>query len=182
VPRESTFLVVEFDGAGGQVAEFTRRHPGATVDVIQEPGVREGDDTVLPTLALVRNASPIALRDWEESVGRAYQVVSVLRREDRVGRWTGRLRIRQSAIQSPAALAILQFQDRFGTKWSHVEQGMVYMRARVHDAAQAERLAMQVRGYLAGQGLDAQVTLQEISPRDFSVWDELVQSSVGLAP
>jgi hypothetical protein len=90
--------------------------------------------------------------------------------------------VRESTLHSTGAAAIAQFQDRFGPPWTHIDDGVVYMRARLHKATDGDRLVHQVRGYLAKEGVDAHVSVQDFSTHDYGVWDDLVQASIGLAP
>jgi hypothetical protein len=182
VPTPHLFLVVEFTGEGIAFAEFTRSHPGCTVDVISEPVVHEGAQRVHPSLFLVRRAPPGTLNGLDAQLTRLHGSVETVRRNDLIGMWLGRTRIREAGLRSATTAVLSAFQHKFGVPWTHVEGGVLYMRARVQDPAEAEVLLGQIKAYLRAAGADADVTLQEIGAQDYSVWDELVQASVGLAP
>jgi hypothetical protein len=177
----SLFLVVEFDGAGLPFAEFTRDNPGTAVDMLSEPAVKEGRERWHPSLVMVRGAGREALERLLTRVRQAYEEPETLRKETRTGTWVGRLRLRESSMHSAAAKALLQFQHRYGVAWTHLESGVLHMRARVNDQAEGDRLAAQVQGFLAESRVEAQVDIVEVSPHDYSVWEELVQFSLGMS-
>jgi hypothetical protein len=182
VPRNTTFLVAEFSGDGLTLAGYTKENPGTRIDCILEPVVRDGEDLIHPTMFHVRGAPPGGPRILQERIEKVYGPVATLKRDDRLGTWIGRVRIRESAMTNPAVKALTQFQHRFGVPWTHIEAGVIYMRARVEDPQAADRLVQQVRGFMAQARIDADVAVQEIGAHDFSVWEELVQASVGMAP
>jgi hypothetical protein len=61
-----------------------------------------------------------------------------------------------------------------------VEAGVVLLRARLRDDVNADDAVERVQKAMAAAGLDAQVVVQEIAPRDHSVWEDLVQHGIGL--
>lgn len=178
----SRFLVLEFPGIGLTLAEWTRDYPGATVDMISEPVRAKGPDAVHPTLFLVKGAPRAALVQLMDRLDRLYGPIETLRMEPHTGQWLGRMQVPESSMHATSAAAVLQFQHRFGAPWTHIDDGIVYMRARLPPDDNGERLAQQVRGYLAEKKVDAQVTVQEFASHDYGVWDDLVQASIGLAP
>lgn len=182
MPEGTRFLVIEFAGDGLTLAEWTRAHPGTTVDLISDPARAVGGDRVHPTLFLVKGANRAALVQLMDRLDRLYGPIDTLRVEPQRGQWMGRMQVRESAMGSPAAAALMQFQHRFGAPWTHIDEGVVYMRARLPAGEDGERLVHQVRGFLAKARADAHVALQEFSSHDYGVWDDLVQASIGLAP
>ena len=178
----SRFLVVEFSGEGLTLAEWTRDQPGATIDLISEPAQGDGDGRVHPSLLLVKGAGRAGLVQLMDRVDRLYGPLHTLKIEPARGQWLVRLNIRESAMHSAATAALMQFQHRFGPPWTHMDDGVVYMRARLPARGDGDRLLQQVRGYLADQKVDAHVSLQELGSHDYGVWDDLVQASIGLAP
>jgi hypothetical protein len=93
------------------------------------------------------------------------------------------MRLRESVYaHDPGARVITQFQHRFGAPWTHLENGLVHLRAKVNDPAQGELLADQMRRYFTKAGVEAQVEVREVSVKDHGVWEDLVQRSIGLAP
>lgn len=178
----SNFLVVEFSGDGLTLSDWTRDHPGTTVDLISEPVRTEGGDRLHPSLFLVKGASRAAILQLMERLDRVYGPLQTVSRDAGRGTWLGRMTVRESAMHSVAAAAVMQFQHRFGAPWTHFDDGVAYMRARLPAKENGERLVKQVRGYLAEQRVDAHVSLQEVSAHDYGVWDDLVQASIGLAP
>ena len=182
MPEGSRFLVIEFEGDGLTLAEWTRDHPGTTVDLISEPVRAVGADRVHPTLFLIKGAKRAALVQLMDRLDRLFGPIDTLRMEPQRGQWMGRMQLRESAMHSAAAAALLQFQHRFGAPWMHIDDGIVYMRARLPAGDDGERLGHQVRGFLAKNEAEAHVTVQEFSTHDYGVWDDLVQASIGLAP
>lgn len=178
----SRFLVVEFPGDGLTLAKWTRENPGATVDLISEPVRAKGPEREHPTVFLVKGAPRAALVQLMERLDRLYGPIETLRLEAARGQWLGRMAVRESALASQGIAAVLQFQHRFGAPWTHVDDGIVYLRARIPDGEDADRLVHQLRGYLAKSKVDAQVGAQEAGLHDYGVWDDLVQASIGLAP
>lgn len=181
--REGTqFLVLEFPGDGLTMADWARDNPGATIDMISEPVRTKEKDPVHPTLFLVKGAPRAALVQLMDRMDRLYGPLETLRMDPTRGQWLARMQVRESAMHSSSAAAVLQFQHRFGAPWTHIDDGIVYMRARLPPGDDGERLAEQVRGYLAEKKVDAQVMVQDFSSHDYGVWDDLVQASIGLAP
>lgn len=176
------FLVVEFSGEGLTLAEWTRDHPGTTVDLISEPVRKDGGERLHPSLVLVKGAHRSAVVQLMDRLDRLYGPVQTLRLDAPRGLWVGRILVRESAMHSTAAAALMQFQHRYGAPWTHMDDGVVYMRARLAASEDGDRLLQQVRGYLAHNEVDAQVAVQELGTHDYGVWDDLVQASIGLAP
>ena len=58
----------------------------------------------------------------------------------------------------------------------------MHLRARVNDPAHGDLLADQMRRYFSKADVDAQVEVRDISAKDYGVWEDLVQRSIGLAP
>lgn len=181
--REGTrFLVLEFGGEGLTLAEWTRDYPGATVDLISEPVRSKETDPIHPTLFLVKGAPRAALVQLMDRMDRLYGPLETLRMDAARGQWLARMQVKESAMHSSSAAAILQFQHRFGAPWTHMDDGVVYMRARLASDEDGDRLMQQLRGYLADKKIEAQVTVEEFASHDYGVWDDLVQASIGLAP
>lgn len=176
------FLVVEFSGEGLTLAEWTRDNPGTSVDLISEPVRAEGNEHLHPSLILVKGAGRAALVQLMDKLDRLYGPVNTLRLEAVRAQWLARIQVRESQMHSTTAAAIAQFQDRFGAPWTHMDDGVVYMRARLNAGVDGPRLLHQMEGYLAQHEVEAQVTLQEFGSHDYGVWDELIQASIGLAP
>lgn len=176
------FLVVEFSGEGLMLAEWTRDHPGTSVDLISEAVRVKDGERLHPSLVLVRGAHRAALVQLLDRLDRLYGPLQTLRLDAMRGEWLGRMAVRESSMHSTAAAAILQFQHRYGPPWTHMDDGVVYMRARLPAGDDGDRLLHQVRGYLAKNEVDAHVALQELGAHDYGVWDDLVQASIGLAP
>ena len=176
------FLVVEYPQEDTPLASFTANVPGTSVDLISEPPVEQGDELVHPSVVLIRGAPKAQLDALLQRLAGFYSIQTI-ERNDQASAWTGRMRIKESMFaHNRGAQVIVQFQHRFGAPWTHIEQGMVHLRARVADTAQADVLADQMRRYFAKAGVDAQVELREISAKDYGVWDELVQRAIGLSP
>lgn len=176
------FLIVEFSGEGITLAEWTRDHPGTTVDVISEPVRREGKDNLHPSLFMVKGADRASLVQVMERLDRVHGPIQSLRVDPVRGQWLGRMTIKESQLKSTTAAAIAQFQHRFGAPWTHLENGVVYMRARLPEKEDSDRLLKQLQGYMAHHQVEAQATVEELSTHDYGVWDDLVQASIGMAP
>jgi len=176
------FLVVEFPAAGAAMLDFTRRNEGVTIDIISEPVVDTGKDRIHPSTVLVKGVDEARLKELVGDLERAYGPPRTLRRDLMQGTWLGRVMIKESGIRDRGAIALLQFQHQYGVPWTHCEGGVLHMRARVSDLDGGLRLAQRVRGYLHASGVEAQVDIQELDAGDHSVWGDLVQHSIGLAP
>jgi hypothetical protein len=179
---KGTFLVVEIPGTGLPGTEFTARHPGVTIDTISGRTRSEKGEIDVDVVMMVRGAEPA---DLDALVGRLTALlghVTTLRRDAWARLWIGRGTVRESSLKSAAMQAILRFQERFGPPWLHSEDGIVHLRALVSDPQDARSLAHDVQRELDTIKVDAQVAVQEISPHDFSVWEDLVQYNLGLAP
>lgn len=176
------FIIVEYPQEDTPLASFTAHVPGATVDLISEPPVLDGNDLVHPSVVLIRGAPD---KDLDALLARLAAVYSIepIERDPRARSWLGRMRIRDSFIvHNAGAQVVVQFQHRFGAPWTHIEEGTVHLRARVGDEASADVLADQMRRYFDKAKVGAQVEVREISAKDYGVWDELVQRAIGLAP
>lgn len=176
------FLVVEYPGAGLPLAEWTREHR-ATADMILQPMQEAGGDLRSQGTLLARGMDAAALATLRQLLDRHYAPHETVRSDARRGEWLGRMHIHVETLRrSPAAKAVALHQHRFGSPWSHVDDGIVHMRMRVNDPAGADALLDDVRDELARQEADAQATLQEVSRHDYGVWEELVQATIGLRP
>ena len=176
------FIIVEYPDRGSPMPDFTRDHPGATVDVIAERvvGLPDGD-RMHPCVALVRGAPWAAIEDLVAAFETIYESVVPLQRDPRAGRWLGRMKIRESTFRHTATYNVMLFQQRFGAPWAHLEGGVIHLRARVADPGQGKALAADMRRSLDELGIDAQVEERELGARDYGVWDELVQHTIGLS-
>jgi hypothetical protein len=176
------FIIVEYPQPDTPLAAFTLHVPGATVDLISEPTVLVGDDLVHPSVVLIRGAPGPDVNALLKRLGTLWEIETI-ERDDSRRSWMGRMRIKDSMlVHNPGAQVVMQFQHRFGAPWTHMEQGMLHLRARVVDSGQAGLLVDQMRRYFDKAGVDAQVEVREISAKDYGVWDELVQRAIGLAP
>ena len=175
-------LTVEFPANGLVFADFTAAHPGATVDILGEPAVVETGLRHHPFLFLVQGADPKAVFQLEKLLTQRYELPRTLRRDMWSGRWLGRMRMREEAINNAAIQAWTPLARLFGPPWTHVEGGQYLMRAVVADPKQGEVAAAQVNERAKLAGVEIQADLREVAKHDFSVWDELVQAALGLNP
>ena len=178
-----SFVVVEFPAADTPLASFTARNPGTQLDAILEPVVEEDGEPVHHTTVLLRGADPAKLTAFLEQLGKVYDRIEPIERDDRRRIWLGRVRVHERAYtHNPGAKAMVDFQHRYGAQWAHVEAGIAHLRARIKDPAHGDLLADQMRRHFDKLGVDAQVEVREISAKDYGVWEDLVQRSIGLAP
>lgn len=171
-------LVVEFPDTNATFPPFTRAHPGATVDLMVEP-----DDparTRRSELVLVRGAPMEAIDALVAELGRTHAPVEASRRDEAGRLWFGRIHFEPGHLESPSGTALAKLAGSIGPPWVHVEAGVVLLRARVRDGIDADEFVARVQGLLTTAGVDAQVVVQEVSPRDHSVWEALVQHGIGL--
>lgn len=175
------FLVVEFTGEGLLLAEWTRDHPGTTIDLISEPVHEEGGEAVHPSLMLVRGVNRAALVQLMDRVDRLYGPINTLSMEAGRGRWLARIQVRESQLHSAAALTVTAFQHRLGIPWTHLDDGVVYLRAQLPPQEDAELLVQDLEERFRQAHIEAQIGIQEFGAHDYSVWDELVQASIGLS-
>lgn len=179
----SRFVVVEYAGDGLPLSDWTKAFPGTTVDMILEPMRAQGADLHIPGTVLGRGMDAKAMAVFQQMLDGTYAPYASVRTDVRRGEWLGRITIHvEKLVKSPAARAVALHQQHLGAPWSHVEQGIVYMRLRVPDAQDAEAIVQNLRSELVTQGAEAQVSLQVISPRDYGVWEELIQAAIGLRP
>lgn len=171
-------LVVEFPGEG-DFPPFTRENPGATVDLIAEPSQHGHRKTTC--LVLVRNAPWPAIQALVADLARRRAPLSTLRSEPEEGTWFGRATYDGSTFTVPSAKAVASLLDLVGPPWVHVEAGVVHLRARLRDPTQAEDVLHLAQEALQAAGTEAQVVVQEIAPKDHSVWESLVQHGIGLS-
>lgn len=177
------FVVVEFPSQDTPLAGFTLRHPGATVDLILEPAVVEDGAKVHHSVVLIKGSGGPELSAFLKQLAKAYDHIEPIERDDVRGVWVGRVRVREAAYdRAPGTRTLVQFEHRFGAQWVHLEGGLTYIRARVSDTADGELLADQMRRYFQRDGVEAQVEVREISTKDYGVWEDLVQRSIGLSP
>jgi hypothetical protein len=177
------FVIVECPGQDLPLGSFTLRNPGATVDLISEPAVEEGGDRMHPSLVLVKGAPLPALDLLLRQLEKVYDHIETIERDELRGTWLGRMRIRESAFaHNKGATIITSFQHRYRAPWTHLEDGVLYIRARVLDEAHGELMVDQMRRFFGQAGVEAQVDVQEVSPRDYGVWEDLVQRAIGLSP
>lgn len=176
------FVIAEFPLRDTPLSGFTASHPGCTIDLISEPVVEGGAERFHPSIVLVKGAAPPELADLLSRLAQVYDHVETIERDDLARTWLGRMRLRESAyVHNPGAAVVTRFQHRFGAPWTHLENGIMHLRARVADPARGELLADQMRRYFDKAGVEAQVEVRDISAKDYGVWEDLVQRSIGLA-
>ena len=176
-------MVAEYPQGDTPLAGATARFPGCTVDLISQPLVEEGGERLHPSVVLIKGMPPQDLSALVARLAKVYDHVETVERDDLRQSWLGRMRLRESVyLRNPGAAVITQFQHRFGAPWCHIESGVMYVRAKVNDPAHGDLLADQMRRFFGKAGVDAQVEIQEIAPKDYGVWEDLVQRSIGLSP
>lgn len=170
-------LVVEYTGDDDEFPPFTRLNRGATVDLMAEPG--SGDER--RALILVRNAPWPAVQALVAGLERRHPPVQTIRADPAEEMWFGRATYDRRAPKSPAGRVIAGLLDLIGPPWVHVESGVVHLRARLRDPAQAEDVLHLAEEGLRAAGAEAQAVVQEVAPKDHSVWESLVRHGIGLS-
>lgn len=160
---------------------FTAKRPGVTLDSISDPATGPPDNRRHPALMLAQGLKPEDLRVLVTGLEHLYDDLQTVQSEPRRGRWLGRFTVRQRLLKGTGIHRILAFQDRFGALWTHAEDGILHVRARVADPRDGERLAADIRASLQEGGIEAQVEVRELGPHDYGAWDELVQRSIGMS-
>ena len=171
-------LVVEYPSSEDGLAPFTRDNAGCSVDLLVEPD--DAQRRQRSELCLVRGA-PLALVDHLLArLRQTHAPVQELRRDEVAMLWFGRLHFNADRLAAPSARALASLADLIGPPWVHVENGVVLLRARLRDGTDADAALDRAQTALAAAGFDAQCVVQEVSPRDHSVWEALVQHGIGL--
>ncbi len=175
------YVVAEFDGQGSRLAELTRRIPGATADAIADPIVEVGGERMIPLAVLVQGVPPAqaqAMLDEFKQSGHAVEVIS----DDRVAeRLLLRLHFPLEAAPSVGLQVFERFLGPLHNPWVHMDDGAVYIRGRVALPDQADAIARRLAAELAAAGVEAQVDVQVIDRHDLSVWEDLVEATLGLS-
>lgn len=175
------FVVAEFDGAGSVLAELTRVHPATTADAIADPPVELDGERVVPVVILVQGL-PVgenqAMIEQMGKVGRANEVLS----DDRAaGRLLVRMHIPLEGVPTKGLQVYNRFLGPIHNPWIHIDDGTFYIRGRVAHADQANDLARRMAFAFREAGVEAQVAVQAFDRHDLSVWEELVQATLGLS-
>jgi hypothetical protein len=131
-------------------------------------------------LVLIRGAPIDAIDALVLELDRTHAPVEASRRDPGASTWFGRIHFEPAHLDSPSGKALAGLSDLIGPPWVHVEAGVVLLRARLRDDVNADDAVERVQKAMAAAGLDAQVVVQEIAPRDHSVWEDLVQHGIGL--
>lgn len=173
-------LVIEASAAGGELPDFTRQNPGSTIDLMAEPAA-QGNDDDLSALVLVRGAPWQDIDGFVAELGRKQGPVTTLRRTPVESLWFGRATFHPSTFRTQGAKALQSLMGMMGPPWVHIEHGVVHIRARIKDPAKAEDLLQRAVESLRAAGQDPQVVVQEVAPKDHSVWEGLVQRGIGLS-
>jgi hypothetical protein len=180
------FLFVEYPEVT-PVAMLTRGRPGLTIDVITEPGTGPMGRRRFRIILLARGS-----KSDVDAVAKVIEAsrgpLEVLNGDPRGERWLVRFVVREEDLTDSVSQRLTKFQDRYGAPWLHMDDGQMYLRARVHDDVDSERLVAEVRAEL-GRLMPAsrkgdvggQVEVRELGPRDYGVWQELIQFAIGLA-
>lgn len=176
------FVVAEYPQADTPLGAATARFPGSTVDVLAQPVVEVGGERLHPSVVLIKGLPAAELTTLLARLAKVYDSLETVERDDLRQVWLGRMRLRESVYtRNPGAAVITKFQHRYGAPWCHAENGMMYVRAKVNDPDHAELLADQMRRYFEMGGVEAQVDVQEVAPKDYGVWEDLVQRAIGLS-
>jgi hypothetical protein len=174
------FLVAEFPGGGMVFARFTGEHPGTTVDMLSDSVEGAAGHKYHGTVFLVKGIGAEDVAALASELTRVYEPPLTLDYDPDGRQWLGRVRMRESAIPSAGGRGIAQFLHLVGVPWLHIEAGIVYMRARLPDGADADSIMTLIQGHLAEQGVEVHLDVEEVPVGDFGVWDDLVATSVGL--
>ena len=174
-------LVVEYE-SGGEFPPFTQQHRGATVDLMAEPAdPHDPEHHRSRLLVLIRNAPWPAIEALVADLAERRKPLTTLRAEPGEALWFGRATYDVATLKSPGTKVIVGLLDLIGPPWVHVESGVVHLRARLRDPAQAEEVLQLASEGLKAAGVEAQAVVQEISPKDHSVWESLVRHSIGMS-
>lgn len=176
----SLFLVVEFAAPNLLLTGFTAKYPGSTIDMMSEPVVERDGRKWHPTVMFVKGAPPQALNELSKAVEETYGKPRTLEQDGFRQTWLARFEIPEDKL-SGGARVLVGFQHRFGVPWTHLDEGILHMRAKINDPDDGQLLADQARRFLEQAGVDAQVDIQEISSRDYGVWRDLIQHTIGMA-
>jgi hypothetical protein len=176
----SRFLVVEFFAPNLPLTGFTARYPGATIDMMSEVVAEHDGRRWHPSVVLVKGASPMAVRELAATVKEIYGPVRTLEEDPFKGLWLFRTEIPEDKLTGGAHI-LTDFQHRYGVPWTHMDEGILHMRAKINEPADGDVLADQTRRFLAQAGVEAQVEVQEMSTRDYGVWRDLIQHTIGMA-
>ena len=171
-------LVVEYTGEDAEFPAFTRANRGATVDLMVEPGET---DHHRHALVLVRDAAWPAIESLVAELAARRGPITPMRAEPAEELWFGRITHDPRTSAHAAARAVATLLDFVGPPWIHVESGVVHLRARLRDPAQAEDVLHLAEEGLRAAGTEAQVVVQEVSTKDHSVWESLVRHGIGLS-
>lgn len=170
------FLVAEFEAPEMPMAAFTARHPGTSVDLVLEP---QGPDRspLHRGIFFAKGVTDPLMAELRAETEAAYDQVETLRRDRAARTWMATVRVREQTDWPAAAQALAAFQQRTGTPWVHVEDGVVYMRAALREEADGPGLVADLEAELARRGALAQVAVQEVGAADFGVWKDIVEAS-----
>lgn len=174
------FVVAEFDGKGTVIGELTRTIAGARVDTMAETGVQLEGRLMVPTAFLFRGFPDEAMQGLLERFRRVARNLEILSSDKVRQRVLLRALVPPDATPSPAIHVITEFLGPLRNPWVHVDEGQFYLRARILNPSQGEQLAKDMRAALKAAGVEAQVEVQPVDRNDLSVWDELVQATLGL--
>lgn len=172
------FLVLEYPVEQAFFLNFTRIHPRSTADLIIEPAAKPSANQT--AIVLLRNAPWVQIEARLERLQREHAPVHELRRDPKTMQWLGRITLHPGEFRDPGAKALSQVLKGLGSPWIHVESGVLHLRARIPEPV-APDLAERAEAVLRKAGIEAQAEIREFSPHDYSVWQQLIQQSVGLS-
>jgi hypothetical protein len=172
-------LVAEYAAEDSEFAQFTRAHPGSTVDLMTEQAAR--DARAHTALALVRGAPWAAIEALVLALRRRTPPAQALRSDARQARWFGRVAFDVGGAGLEANPALARVIDQVGPPWLHVEAGVVHLRARLREPRHPDEVLALAEEGLREAGVEAQTIVQEVAERDHSVWEDLVRHSIGLS-
>jgi hypothetical protein len=172
-------LVIEYPGQQDDqdFPGFTQRNRGASVDILIEPGSGESRQA----LVLVRGAPWGAMQELVAELQRTRAPVQTLRADPAEEMWFGRITYEARSLDQPIAKAFGRIQSMHGPPWVHVEAGVVHLRAVLRDARHAEDVLQLAQEGLRAAGADVQAIIQEVAPKDHSVWESLVRHGIGMS-
>jgi len=172
----ATFVVVELPRLATPGTDYSRRHPGLTVDF------------------LLHHEPPRTLRLFFRAVGREDDLeglLDALRSSYPSLRPIGdpEPRARAGTLEmhdlphDEVAAAVAAFTRRQAVEfeWGRIEEGVVFSRLLV-PAAEAQGMAQRLRGDLLAAGLDANVSVESQDDRELAPWLELLRGIRGWHP
>lgn len=173
-----SFLVLELPGLRTAGLEYSRSHPGATIDLVLSLGA-DGPDTgarKVRAFCLARGLGAGGDEAMIAAFRRDRVEIGTIERNADGSVWFGTLDFVARELPDARLVPLMQFlrDAELNVGWLRVEEGVSYLRAEIADEEHPDRVLDAAHRFLSRSGIDADAAIEQASSKDAGPWMELL--------